>query len=71
MTQLIFGSATANRILAGMRLEFRVWDGLDFICDSCGEQGPVADVCRAESWRSICAYCYDEEANEFPESSPS
>ena len=47
-----------------MRLEFRVWDGLDFVCDSCGEQGPVADVYTVESWRSICAYCYDEEAND-------
>ena len=63
MTQLVFGSSQANRILAGMRLEFRVWDGIDFICDACGEQGPVADVYRVESWRNLCAYCYDEEEN--------
>ena len=44
MTQLVFGSAQANRILAGMRLEFRVWDGLDFICAECGQQRDMRDL---------------------------
>ncbi len=44
VTQLVFGSSQANALLAGMRLEFRIWDGLDFECAECGQQRDLRDL---------------------------